>query len=139
VSFVLDAATTLSWYFEDEVSAAADALMDRMELEGAVVPPLWRYEVVNGFHMAIRRRRIDRAYRDASLAELGRMPIAIDRGGEDEAWVGALDLADRFGLTVYDAAYLELALRRGLPLATGDDKLTGAARLLAVAVFPSRD
>lgn len=139
MSFVLDALTTLTWYFEDEVTPAADALMDRMEREGAVVPPLWRYEVVNGFQTAIRRRRIDRVYRDASLAELRRMPITIDRGGEDEAWADALDLADRFGLTVYDAAYLELAHRRGLPLATGDDKLTDAARLLAVAVFPSRD
>jgi predicted nucleic acid-binding protein len=139
MSFVLDASTTLTWYFEDETSAAADALMERMEREGAVVPPLWRYEVANGLQTAIRNRRIDRAYRDVSLAELRRMPITIDRGGEDEAWAGALDLADRFGLTVYDAAYLELAYRRDLPLATGDEKLTNAARLLAISVLPSRD
>jgi len=119
MSPVLDASLTLSWYFEDERTEAGDALMTQVAVGGAVVPILWRYEVANGLHMAVRRKRVDAAYRDASLADLRRFPITVDRGDDVSIWSATLSLADRFGLTIYDAAYLELADRRALPLATG--------------------
>ena len=77
-----------------------------------MVPGLWRLEVANAFQTAIRRQRIDAIYRDASLAELGLMPITIDADTSTYAWSATLRLAERFSLTLYDAAYLELAQRR---------------------------
>jgi len=135
VSLVLDASLTLSWYFEDERTAAGDALMRRVARDGALVPLLWRYEVANGFLVAIRRKRIEAAYRDASLAELKLLPVTVDRGDDGSAWTSTLNLADRFGLTVYDAVYLELAHRRGLSLATVDRALGIAARSLNIEVL----
>ena len=76
----------------------------------------------------MRRRRITPAYRDASLIDLRALAIAIDRGTNRQAWSATLRLCDRFGLTPYDAAYLELALRRRLPLATLDGELARAAQ-----------
>jgi predicted nucleic acid-binding protein len=137
LSLVLDASTTLGWYFEDERSAAGDDILDRVTESGAVVPILWRYEVANGLQMAVRRKRIDLAYRDTSLAELGLLPITVDRAGDDMIWSTMLSLADRFGLTVYDAAYLEVAHRRGMPLATSDRALQRAAQALAVGIIAS--
>jgi len=138
LSLVLDASTTLGWYFEDERNAAGDDILDRVTESGAVVPILWRYEVANGLQMAVRRKRIDQPYRDASLAELRLLPITIDRAGDDAIWSAMLGLSDRFGLTIYDAAYLEVAHRRGLPLATGDLALQRAAQMLAVDLIASR-
>ena len=132
MSLILDASVTLSWYFEDERTSSGEALMDRVAADGAVVPLLWRYEVANAFFKAIRRRRIAIAYRDASLQELRHFPIVVDRGGEELSWASTLSLADRFQLSIYDASYLELALRRGLPLATSDRALRAAAQALAI-------
>jgi predicted nucleic acid-binding protein len=132
VSLVLDASLTLGWYFEDERSKAGDAVLDKVTEDGAVVPVLWRYEVANGLQTAVRRKRIDALYRDASLAELRLLPIMVDRAGDDVVWTATLGFADRFGLTIYDAAYLELAHRRSLPLATADRALRTAARALKV-------
>lgn len=118
---------TLAGYFEDEKAEESTAVLRRVAEKGAVVPALWRLEVLNGFQTALRRGRIDRAYRDASLADLRALPIALDRGTNRQAWSATLRLCDRFGLTPYDAAYLELALRRRLPLATLDGALARAA------------
>ena len=135
MSLVLDASLTLGWYFEDERTKAGDAVLDKVTEEGAVVPALWRYEVANGLQTAVRRKRIDAVYRDASLAELRLLPITVDRAGDDVVWTATLGFADRFGLTIYDAAYLELAHRRGLPLATTDRALRAAARTLTVELI----
>jgi predicted nucleic acid-binding protein len=137
VSLVLDASTTLGWYFEDERTDTGDDILDRVTQSGAVVPLLWRYEVANGLQMAVRRKRIEPAYRDASLAELGLLPITVDRAGDDMIWSTMLSLAGRFDLTVYDAAYLEVAHRRGMPLATSDRALQRAAQALAVGIVAS--
>jgi predicted nucleic acid-binding protein len=137
VSLVLDASTTLAWYFDDERSDESEDILDRVTEAGAVVPLLWRYEVANGFQMAVRRKRIDSAYRDASLAELRLLSIAVDRAGDDAIWSATLSLADRFVMTIYDAAYLEVAHRRGLPLATSDRALRRAAQALAISIIAS--
>ena len=135
MSLVLDTSVTLSWYFEDERTPASLALLHRVAQDGAVVPVLWRLEVANGFASAIRRKRIDRAYRDASLFDLAAMPIAIDPETDSKAWSASLHLADQYNLTIYDATYLELALRRQLPLATFDDAIRKASRAAGVVVL----
>ena len=127
MNLVIDASLTMAWYFEDESTPTTDALLDRVAASGAVVPGLWRLEVANAFQMAVRRERIDAVYRDASLAELGYMPITIDTDTNSYAWSTTLRLAERFALTLYDAAYLEVAQRRSLPLATLDKELRAAA------------
>ena len=135
MSLVLDPSLALSWYFEDERNKAADEVLDRVVEEGAIVPALWRLEIANGFQTAIRRRRIDTDFRNRALARLARMPISVDPDTDAHAWTSTLRLADRFRLTAYDAAYLELAQRRALPLATSDGKLRSAAGRLGVSVL----
>jgi predicted nucleic acid-binding protein len=132
VSLVIDASIALTWYFEDEATAATEELLDIVARTGAVVPALWRLEMANGFQLGIRRKRIDAAYRDASLADLRRMPITIDPDSDTYVRTTAVRLSDRHGLTIYDACYLELAQRRNLPLATLDQELRAAGHSLGV-------
>ncbi len=127
MSLVLDASLTLSWYFADERSEESDRVLDRVAEEGAFVPGLWRLEVANALQVAVRRKRCDLAFRDKALAELRNLPITVDTETDHAAWSATLHLADRFGLTLYDAAYLELARRRHLPIATRDSALRAAA------------
>jgi len=135
MSLVIDASLTVTWYFEDETTPAADAILDRVAAAGAVVPTLWRLEVANAFQSAIRRKRITALYRDRSLTELTQMPITIDADTNVYAWTTTLWLAERFGLSIYDSAYLELAQRRSLPLATLDVELRQAAMALGITVL----
>jgi len=135
MSVVIDASLTIAWYFDDETTAATDSILDRVSEAGAVVPTLWRLEVANAFQTALRRQRVTALYRDQSLAELSRMPITIDPETETCAWSTTLRLAERFALTLYDAAYLELAQRRGLPLATLDRDLRTAGSALGMALL----
>jgi hypothetical protein len=78
VSLVLDTSLALSWYFEDERTPAADALLDRVADQGATVPGLWRLEIANGLRTAIRRKRIDEGFRNRAIAQLARLPINVD-------------------------------------------------------------
>jgi len=135
VSLVIDSSMTLSWYFEDERTPARIAVLDQVAEAGAVIPAHWRLEVLSALQVAVRRSRITAAYRDASLADLRALPIAIDRNTNRQAWSATLRLCDRFGLTPYDAAYLELALRRRLPLATLDGELVRAAQAENVSLI----
>jgi predicted nucleic acid-binding protein len=135
---VIDASLTLSWYFADEITPAAEAVLDHVAEAGAVVPGLWRIEVANAFQSALRRNRISATYHDASLGELVELPIAIDPDTDAHVWTETLRLAVRFGLTMYDATYLELAQRRNLPLATLDKELQEAASALDVTLLGPR-
>ena len=135
MSLVFDASFALSWYFEDERTPVADALLDRVADQGATVPGLWRLEIANGLRTAIRHNRIDHGFRDRAIAQLARLPIAVDPDTDRYAWTTTLQLADRFVLTPYDAAYVELAQRLVLPLATLDDPLRAAATALGVALL----
>lgn len=135
MSIVIDASITLAWHFEDERTSAVDAVLDQVAAEGAVVPSLWRLEVANGLHMAIRRKRIDAAFRDRALRQLAALPITVDPQTDTYAWTTTLHLADRFGLTLYDAAYLELAQRRDVALASLDEQLRGAGHALGVTLL----
>ena len=132
MSLVLDASVTLGWYFEDEKFPTADALLDSVAAEGALAPSVWRLEVANGFLSAVRRKRIDAAFRDSALQHLGSLPIEVDPETDLHVWTVTSKLAERFNLTIYDAAYLELAQRRRLPLATLDEALRAAAHASGV-------
>jgi predicted nucleic acid-binding protein len=128
VSLVLDSSATLAWIYDEETTDAIRALFDQVANEGAVVPALWRLEVANSLTVAVRRDRIDTEFRRAALADLALLDITTDQHTDGQAWAETLHLADRFRLTLYDAAYLELAQRRQLPLATLDRELQAAAK-----------
>ena len=135
MSIVLDASMTLAWLFEDEQTDQVLATINHVYMGGASVPPLWRYEVANGLQMAIRRQRITPDYRTRCLDKIDELPITIDPDGVSEIWSTTIKLADLYRLTVYDAAYLELAQRRRLPLATLDAALSKTARESGVDLF----
>jgi predicted nucleic acid-binding protein len=102
-------------------------VLERVTAHGAWVPGLWRLEVANVLEAGVRKGRGDAAFRDAALADLALLPIAIDPETNQHAWGATAHLASRHRLTLYDAAYLELAQRRRLPLATLDKELRTAA------------
>ena len=132
---VLDNSATLAWAYSDGVTSAVQDVFDRVAATHAVVPALWRLEVANGLHMGVRRGRLDAAERDATLADLAILDIRTDADTDTYAWSGTVRLAERFGLTVYDACYLELAQRRALPLASLDGDLRAAADACGVPLL----
>jgi predicted nucleic acid-binding protein len=134
-AFVLDASIALAWCFADEATPATDALLERLADEEAVAPALWRIEVANALAMAERRGRLSVAGLTRSVGLLQRLAVALDPEGSERAFRELLDLARSERLTVYDAAYLELALRLGLPLASKDSKLRQAAAGLGLTVL----
>jgi predicted nucleic acid-binding protein len=127
LSLVLDSSATLAWIFPDETTAAIRELLAKVTAFGAAVPSVWRLEVANGLTVAMRRGRVDAAFRDGAFADLALLNIETDPLSDGHVWTTTVRLADRFRLTLYDASYLELALRRGLPLATLDAPLRAAA------------
>jgi predicted nucleic acid-binding protein len=126
MSFVLDASVALAWVLPDEGSPYADELLERLIAEGAVVPPIWPLEIGNVLLLALRRGRIRQDEFEAMVERLGRLPVEIDIEATDHSLAGVLLLAAQLGLTTYDAAYLDLAQRRNLPLATLDKRLRAA-------------
>jgi predicted nucleic acid-binding protein len=135
VSLVLDSSATLAWVYKDERSDAIAQVLDQVISMGAWVPSLWRLEVADVLEMSVRRGRVDAAFRDATLADLEFLPIQTDLDTEKHAWQATLRLAERHRLTLYDAAYLELAMRRRLPLATLDRQLRAAASAESVTLL----
>ncbi len=133
---VVDSSIALTWCFEDEASPETDRLFERVRDDGAVVPGLWYLEVANVLLQAERRGRIGRADVARRLMLISDLPIATDQETPRRAWRETLSLARAENLTAYDAAYLELAERRGLPLMTRDNDLGAAAKRLGVTVFP---
>ena len=134
---ILDSSATLAWIYGDETTEAIRRIFDAIADNGALVPVLWRLEVANSLTMAVRKRRIDLDFRRAALADLALLDITTDPQTDSYAWTDTLNLADQFRLTVYDAAYLELARRRMLPLATLDQELRTAATAIGVTVLGS--
>lgn len=135
MSLVIDSSITLAWFFQDERTDAADTVLRLVTESGAVAPSLWRLEVANALQMAVKRNRINTAFRDASLADLRALAIRIDGETDDHAWTTTLHLAERYRLTLYDAAYLELAQRQGLSLATLDLELRAAGNALGITLL----
>ena len=133
---VVDSSIALTWCFEDEASADTDKLFERIRDVGAVVPGLWHLELGNILLQAERRGRITRTDVVLRLGLIANLPISVDVETTPRAWREILSLARAEGLTAYDAAYLELAERCGLPLMTRDNALADAARRRGVTVFP---
>jgi len=124
VTFVLDASISVAWAF-DEVSIAASEARKRLRRESLAAPSLWWFEVRNALVQGERRGRLTETRTARFLRHISRLPITLDRA-PDETRV--LALARRHRLTVYDAAYLEVAMRLALPLATLDEELATVAR-----------
>ena len=136
MAFVLDASITACWAFDDEDHPDARLTFDRMRAEEGVVPSLWWFEVRNILIVNERRRRITEFGTPSFLLNLSRLRLRIDRSPDENA---VLRLARAHRLSVYDAVYLELAQREGLPLATQDADLRRAAAGEGVALVSSGD
>jgi predicted nucleic acid-binding protein len=135
MSLVIDSSVALSWVYTDEFSAATRRLLEHVSLSGAWVPMVWYLEIANSLQVSVRRRRIDRTTRDAAISDLSALNISTDPETIVFAWTTTLELTERFRLTAYDACYIELALRRGLPLATFDEELRVAGRQLDIELL----
>jgi predicted nucleic acid-binding protein len=123
----------MAWCFEDEVDAYADSVLDVLRNGRAFVPALWPYEVANVLLGAERRRRLRRAGSASFLELLAALPVEV-QGPEGISSIGMLtDLGREFHLSAYDLAYLALAMRERLPLATRDTRLRAIARAAGVA------
>ena len=130
--FVVDCSVTMGWCFEDEQDPYSEAILERLGPWEAVVPSVWTFEVANTLLVGERRKRISEPDIANFLAFLGRLPITIDESSTRRALSSVLALAQELNLSAYDAAYLELAVREGLPLATRDRALKKAAASLEV-------
>lgn len=134
-AFVLDGSITMVWGFEDEDDDYAAAILDKMPDLQAHVPSLWQLEVANALIVGERRGRTTPADTSRFLAILGTFPIAVDDETAARAWADTMHLARAHNLSAYDASYLELAIRHGLPLATLDGKLKAAATAVGIPLY----
>lgn len=134
-ALVLDASLALAWFLPDERSEFANGVLEIVGARGALVPGLWLHEMGNALLMAQKRGRVTTAERVAHVERLLRLPIAIDPPVPRNVLDAHATLAERYGLTGYDAAYLDLALHRGLPLATQDKALKSAAAKAGVVLL----
>jgi predicted nucleic acid-binding protein len=131
--FVLDASVALSWCFANEVTDYSDRVLGSLSQTTAQVPIIWPLEVANVLLLAERHRRITEAQATYQLGWLLTLPITIDAEGVTGTLGSAVTLAREHQLSLYDACYLELAMREGLPLATQDTQLRAAAVRSGVA------
>lgn len=133
MNFVLDSSLALAFVLEDEATPVTDQVLDSLgQGAEAYVPALWRWEVANVLCLAEHRNRIASADTHRHMTRLKMLPMVMD----DEAWNATLQLAKRHKLTIYDAAYLELAIRRDVPLGTLDLELRAAAMTEQVPLLP---
>lgn len=133
--FALDASVTAAWFFRDEASDLSTALMEALRASRAVVPGLWHYETANLLMQAERRRRITEKECAGAIELLAQLPIETDSESARRAHGHLLTLARAHGVTPYDAAYLDVAIRHCLPLATRDRDLERAARACQVELI----
>ncbi|MBV9786147.1 MAG: type II toxin-antitoxin system VapC family toxin [Acidisphaera sp.] len=132
---VLDASFTFQWLFKDEASPAGYAALALIGTGGAAVPAHWFVEVANGLGMAERRGRLTQTELQDALQLLRSLPLSVGEPASSAWSEPVLDLMRTQRLTAYDATYLELAVRRGLPLATGDKALQRAAAAVGVPLL----
>ncbi len=135
MAFVLDCSVTMAWVFPDEATDSTDALRESLIQDGAVVPALWPIEVANVLLVATRRGRISEVDWPPIRDALEALPIDIDPESCLRVLHTVLPIANKHALSVYDAMYLELALRLGLPLATLDHRLIAAGKAAGVEVL----
>lgn len=133
--FVVDCSVTMAWCFEDEADAYAATVLKALARDTAVVPALWPYEVANVLMVAERHRRLRHADATRFLTLVGALPFEIDAALTVSSVSSLRTLAREHHLSAYDAAYLDLAIREGVPLATRDTALRNAARAAAIRLF----
>ena len=131
-AFVVDCSVAMAWLFHDEATAKTRALLNRLATETVLVPAWWFIEITNVLAMAERKGRITPTQSDAFIADLSKLGIESDNEAPEHAFTHLLVLCRRHRLTSYDAIYLELAIRRSLPLATLDNDLRKTAKKLGV-------
>lgn len=139
MNFVADCSMTMAWLLKDEAALSTDLVLDLLG-QGAIafVPALWRWEVSNVLLLAERKKRITKGEVNSHFSLLSSLPIEYDEVAISQAWNATHILAQEHKLTSYDAAYLELALRRELPLASLDAELRAASKAEKVEVLPAR-
>ena len=132
-AFVIDASATLPWCFADEATAATNAVLTSLRTDDEpIVPAHWPLEVANALLIAVRRQRISPEDAHQFLVDLESLPIGVDTTTKNLVRARVFPMAGQYGLTVYDAAYLELAMRETTPLMTLDNDLRKAARASGV-------
>ena len=132
---VLDASVAVAWCFEDETTSYSERILDLLSTGNeALVPSIWPLEVSNALWVAERRRRVTETNATRFLTKLSGFPISLDSPGIARHFDPILAISHRCNLSAYDAAYLELAIRSGLPLATLDNGLKRAAKLMRVDI-----
>jgi predicted nucleic acid-binding protein len=134
-NFVIDNSVVMAWCFEDEVNRYAEVILDQLEVSTAFVPSIWALEVGNVLLVAERKKRISLADSARFIALLRDLPIVIEQEPQDVMFGEVLALAREHHLSTYDASYLDLAMRRGLPLATLDNGLIAAAKRSQVLIM----
>jgi predicted nucleic acid-binding protein len=134
-AFVVDCSIAMTWLFHDEATPKTAALLNRLATETALVPTCWFIEITNVLAMAERKGRITPTQSDAFIADLCKLGIERDDEAADRAFTHLLALCRTHRLTSYDAIYLDLAIRRSLPLATLDEDLRKTAKKLHVGLL----
>jgi len=133
--FVLDCSVALSWYFKDEATEQTNELRERIVEEHIFVPALWPLEITNALLAACRRKRIVKNDLNKILTDLRELPSEVDRETDAMVWDNSLHLAQQHNLSIYDATYLELALRKKISIATLDKELVRASNSAGVNVL----
>lgn len=132
---VLDTSVTMSWCFEDESDEYSDGILESLTSCSAIVPELWLLEVANVLLVAERRHRIHRRDTGEFLRLINELPIYVESADRSEFVKEIIEIGREVSLTSYDTAYLLLAEKTGLPLATKDDRLRIAAGQRGIPLF----
>ena len=134
-SFVVDNSVVMSWCFKDEKNKYGDAVLDRLAVSTAIVPPIWPLEVVNVLLVAERRNRLKQVDSVRFITLLLQLPIVVEQEGPGKKMKDLLALGRANNLSSYDAAYLDLSMRKDCPIATLDKKLIEAAKKVDVTIL----
>jgi len=134
-SFVVDNSVVMSWCFKDEKNKYGDAVLDRLAESTAIVPPIWPLEVVNVLLVAERRNRLKQVDSVRFITLLLQLPIVVEQEGPGKKMKDLLALGRANNLSSYDAAYLDLSMRKDCPIATLDKKLIEAAKKVDVTIL----
>lgn len=134
--FVIDCSVTMAWCFEDESNDYADNILEKLKNGKAVVPSIWSLEVANVLLLSKKHKRISEIESSSFIDLLSEMPIIVEQSAAIRAMHSVFVLAGQLDLTIYDASYLELAIREKIPLLTLDKQLIKAAKKMHISVEP---
>jgi predicted nucleic acid-binding protein len=136
--FVIDNSVVMSWCFKDETSKYTDAVLGHLEQATAYVPAIWPLEVSNVLLVAERRKRLSQTDSSRFISLLFELPIIVEQESPERMLSEILALAREYKLSSYDASYLDLAMRKGLPIATTDKNIIAAARRSSVSILSGK-